>query len=60
MPTDQTPASQVPNELDEAQLDKAAGGLLPAVKVYVCPSDPTSIGVVDPSTATFYLRNSNG
>ena len=61
MPTDKTPEDQV-HQLDEAQLDEAAGGLLPAVRgLAVDPSDPSgaTVGVFDPSRGTFYLRNTN-
>ena len=61
MPTDKTPEPQVhgaqAHELDEGQLDQAAGGLLPAVQIAVDPSDPSG-ATYNPSRGVFYLRNS--
>jgi hypothetical protein len=41
-------------ELPSDELDKAVGGLLSAVSVFVCPSDPSAAG-----GGVWYLRNSN-
>ena len=63
MSIDKTPEDRVTeaqaDQLDESQLAKAAGGLLPAVRgIAVDPSDPSG-GTYNPSASTFYLRNSN-
>jgi hypothetical protein len=41
-------------ELPSDELEQAVGGLLPAVKVYLCPSDPSAA-----DSGVWYLRNSN-